>query len=65
VKEAAAASKRRGRKRKGTAPGGSEGQKARRSEIEVAKDEIAARGMGDYCSVFQREDGSLLMRQEG
>lgn len=59
AKEAAAASKKRGRKRKGSAlAAGVRAKKARRSEVEVAEDEIAAGGMGNYCSVFQ-QDGSL------
>ncbi len=36
VKEAAASSKKRGRKRKSTAPAGEKAKKARRSEVEVA-----------------------------
>ena len=59
AKEAAAASKKRGRKRKSAAPAGVKAKKARGSEVEVAEDEIAAGGMGSYCSVPQREDGSL------
>jgi hypothetical protein len=59
TKEAEAASKKRGRKRKSPAPVGVKAKKARRSKVEVAGDEISARGMGDYCSVLQQEDGSL------
>jgi hypothetical protein len=42
VKEAAAASKKRGRKRKSSAPARAKAKKARKSEMEVAEDEIAA-----------------------
>jgi len=59
AKEAAAASKKRGRKRKSTASAGAKAKKARRSEVEVAEDEVAAGGIGNYCSVLQQEDGSL------
>ena len=38
------------RKRKSPAPAGVKAKKARKSEMEVAEDEIAAGGMGDYCS---------------
>jgi hypothetical protein len=58
AKEAAAASNKQGRKRK-SAPAGSKAKKARKSEVEVVEDEIAAEGIRNYCSVFQREDGSL------
>ena len=40
-------------KRKSPAPAGAKAKKARRSEAEVAEDEIAVGGMGDYCSVLQ------------
>ena len=53
AKEAAAATGKRGRKRKSTAPAGTKAKRARRSEVEVAEDEIAAGGMGNYCSVLQ------------
>jgi hypothetical protein len=53
AKEAAAASKKRGRKRETPAPAGAKAKKARRSEVEAAEDEIAAGRMGDYCSVLQ------------
>ena len=47
---------KRGRKRKGLPAqetGARKTQKARRSELEVAEDEIAAAGMKDHCSVLQ------------
>lgn len=44
---------KRGRKRKSPTPEAGKAKKARRSEVEVAEDEIAAGGMGDYCSVLQ------------
>ena len=53
AKEAAAASKQRSRKCKSTAPAGTKAKKARRSDVEIAEDEIAAGGMGNYCSIFQ------------
>jgi len=53
AKEAAAVNRKGGRKRKSPAPAGAKAKKARRSEAEVAEDEIAAGGMGDYCSVLQ------------
>ena len=53
AKEAVAINGKRGRKRKCPAPAGAKAKKARRSEAEVAEDEIAAGGMGDYCSVLQ------------
>ncbi|KAF2190317.1 hypothetical protein K469DRAFT_760038, partial [Zopfia rhizophila CBS 207.26] len=56
AKEAAAVSKKRGRKLRGSTL--AKAKKARRSEVEVAEDEIAAGGMGNYYSFFQREDGS-------
>ena len=53
AKETAAASGKRGRKRKSPTPVGTKVKKARRSEAEVAEDEIAAGGMEDYCSVLR------------
>lgn len=53
AKEAAAATGKRGRKRKSTTPAGTMAKMARRSEVEVAEDEIAAGRMGNYCSVLQ------------
>lgn len=54
AKEAEAATKKCGRKRACPTPTGAKAKKARRSEVEVAEDEIAAGGPGDYCSVLQR-----------
>jgi hypothetical protein len=53
AKQADAAAKKRGRKRKSPATVKAKPKKARRSEIEVAEDEIVAEGMNEYCSVFQ------------
>jgi hypothetical protein len=53
AKEAAGATGKRGRKRKSPAPVAAKAKKARRSEVEVAEDEIEAGGMGNYCSVLQ------------
>lgn len=51
--KAAAGPAKRGRKRKGSAPEAeAKATKARRSEVEVAEDEIAAAGLGDHCSVL-------------
>ena len=49
----------RGQKRKSHMPAGRKGKNAQRREMEVAEDEIAAGEMEEYCSIFQREDGSL------
>ena len=43
----------RGRKRKSLTPMTGNVKRARRSEAEVAKDEIAAAGMENHCSVLQ------------
>ncbi|KAF2804815.1 uncharacterized protein BDZ99DRAFT_373098, partial [Mytilinidion resinicola] len=43
---------KRGRKRKNPAPAGTKAKKARKSEAEVAADEIAASGMESHCSVL-------------
>ena len=51
--EATAGKGKRGRKRKSPAPEAEMVKKARRSEVEVAEDEIAVAGLGDHCSVFQ------------
>jgi hypothetical protein len=59
AKEAAAVKGVCGWKRKIPAPEAAKAKKARRSEAEVAEDEIAASGMGNYCSVLQLGDGSL------
>ena len=54
AKEAAAALGKRGRKRKSPKLAtGAKAKKARRSEVEVAEDKIAAAGLGDHCSVLQ------------
>ena len=54
AKEAAAtASQKRGRKRESPAPAGAKAKKARRSEAEVAEDEIAAAGLENHRSVLQ------------
>lgn len=53
IKEAAAIKGKCSRKRKGPGPAGATAKKARRSEAEAAKDEIAVAGIGSYCSVFQ------------
>ena len=52
AKEAATASQKRGRKRKSPALAGAKAKKARRSEAEVAEDEIAAVGSENYCPVL-------------
>lgn len=53
IKEAAAIKGKCSRKRKCPGPAGATAKKARRSEAEATKDEIAAAGIGSYCSVFQ------------
>lgn len=53
AKEAVAVKGNRGRKRKSLRPAGSKAKKARRSEAEVAEDEIAVAGIGSYCCVIQ------------
>jgi DDE superfamily endonuclease len=66
AKEAMAASKKRGRKRKGSVAARAEAkkcEKTRKSEVEIAEDEIVAEGMERYCSVFQQED--TLLRRAG
>ncbi|KAH7065083.1 hypothetical protein B0J12DRAFT_693463 [Macrophomina phaseolina] len=52
AKEATARNGKRGRKRKGSAPMLVEAKRTRRSEVEVAEDEIKAMGLGDYCSIL-------------
>jgi hypothetical protein len=52
AKEAAAALKKRGWKRKSPALVGAKAKKARRREVEVVEDEITAGGMGDYSPFF-------------
>lgn len=51
-KEAAAATGKRGRKRKSPALVAQKAKKARRSEAEVAEDKIVAGGMGNYYSIL-------------
>jgi hypothetical protein len=53
AKEAAAASGKRGRKRTSPAPAEATAKRTRRSEVEVAEDEIAAAGLRDHCSVLR------------
>lgn len=54
AKEQATAGKgKRIRKRKSPTEQGAVSKKARRSEVEVAEDEIAAAGMQGHCSVLQ------------
>jgi hypothetical protein len=53
VKQAAVVKGKPGRKRKSPARVSAQAKRARRSELEVAKDEIEAEGLGDYCSVLQ------------
>jgi hypothetical protein len=62
AKEATAALKKRGRKRK-SALAGAKAKKARKSEVEVAEDEIAAEEMGNYCSI-SNEKMDRFHRQE-
>ena len=51
AKEAAVVKGKPGRKRKSSAPVAAQAKRTKRSELEVAKDEIEAEGMGNYCSV--------------
>ena len=51
--EATAGKGKRRRKRKSSAPEAGKAKKARRSEVEVAEDEIAALGMENHCSALQ------------
>jgi len=53
AKEAAAVKAKRGPKRKSFAPVVVQAKRARKSEVEVAEDEIEALGLGNYCSVLQ------------
>jgi hypothetical protein len=54
AKEQATASKgKSGRKCKNPVAPGTVTKRARRSELEVAEDEIAAAGMEEHCSVLQ------------
>jgi sRNA-binding protein len=61
AKEAAKASGKRGRSRprKSALPAaGPKVIRTQRSEAEVAAEEVAALGLGDYCSVLQFSPGS-------
>ena len=42
-----------GRKRKSSAPVAVQAKRKRRSELEIAEQEIQAEGLGDYCSVIK------------
>jgi hypothetical protein len=53
MKEATVVKGKRGRKRKSSASVVANTKKPRKSEVEVAKDEIEALGLGDYCSVLK------------
>jgi hypothetical protein len=53
VKQADAAASKSGRKRKSPATVKRKAKRVRRSEVEVAEDEIVAGWMSAYCSVFQ------------
>jgi hypothetical protein len=53
AKEAAVVKGKRGRKRKCSEPVVARATRTRKSEIEVAKDEIEALGLGNHCSVLQ------------
>ena len=44
---------KRGPKRKSSTPLEAEAKRTRKSEVEVAEDEIKALGLGNYCSVLQ------------
>jgi hypothetical protein len=52
IKDDAGVKGKRGRKRRNSTSV-VKAKKARKSEVEVAEDEIAAVGMEDYCSVIQ------------
>jgi hypothetical protein len=53
AKDTSAAKGSRGRKRKNPMPEATKAKKVRRSEAEVAEEEIAAAGLEDHCSVLQ------------
>lgn len=56
AKDAAKASGKRGRgrpRKSSVSAAGSKPSRTRRSEAEVAEDEVVASGLGDYCSVLQ------------
>jgi hypothetical protein len=52
VKEATAQNGKRGAKRKGRQPPQEPAKRIRKSEVEVAKGEIEAMGLGSYCTVL-------------
>jgi hypothetical protein len=52
AKEAAVVKEKRGLKRKSSAPVVAQAKRTRKSEVEVAEDEIEAMGLGNYCSVL-------------
>jgi hypothetical protein len=56
AKEAASVLKKRGQKPIDSALAGAKAKKVWRSEVEIAEDEIAIEWMGNYCSVFQRDE---------
>jgi len=53
AKETAVVKGKPGRKRKASAPVAAQAKRTRRSEVEVAMQEIEAEGLGSYCSVLQ------------
>lgn len=66
AKDAAGASKKRGRKRKGTVPPvEAKAKKARRSEVEAAEDNIAVGRDGELLLCSPTRRWIALIRQEG
>lgn len=53
TKEASVVKGKRGLKCKSSAPILAEAKRTRKSEVEVAKEEIKALGLGNHCSVLQ------------
>jgi hypothetical protein len=53
AKDAAVVKGKRGPKRKSSAPMLAEAKRTRKSEVEVAEDEIKAMGLENHCSVLQ------------
>jgi sRNA-binding protein len=53
AKEAAVVKGKPGRKRKCSAPVAAQAKRARKSEMEVAVNEIEALGLGNHCSVLR------------
>lgn len=53
AKESTVRKGKHGPKRKGSAPILAEAKRARKSEVEVAEDEIESMGLGNYCSVLR------------